>query len=114
MPASKSQPDAVLRKLRDICLSLPGAAEVTKWRHPNFVVGKKVFAVYEKYKGEWAICFKAEAEQQRFLVDTFGPRFYVTPYVGKHGWVSMKVEPGVRWPDVKRFVKDSYALVVET
>ena len=101
MPLRPPRRDAVLTKLRDICLALPGTAEVTKWGHASF----------EKYKGEWAICFKAELEQQRFLVDA-DPRFYVSPYVGKHGWVSMKVEPQVRWPDVRRFVKDSYALVV--
>jgi predicted DNA-binding protein (MmcQ/YjbR family) len=106
------RPDAVLEKFRGICLSLPGAAEVTKWGHQNFTVGKKIFAAYEKHKGEWAICFKAEPEHQRFLVDA-DPRFYVSPYVGKHGWVSMKVAAKIRWADVKRFVRGSYALVVD-
>jgi predicted DNA-binding protein (MmcQ/YjbR family) len=104
----KPRPDALTR-LREICLALPGAHEVTKWRHPNFLIGKKTFAVYEKYKGEWAICFKAEPAHQLHLVET-DPRCYVTPYIGKQGWVSMKVE-NPKWAEVKRLVLNSYRLV---
>jgi hypothetical protein len=56
--------------------------------------------IFEKYKGEWAIAFMAEREHQQFLVDT-DERFYVSPYAGKHGWLSMKIGAGVDWAQVK-------------
>jgi predicted DNA-binding protein (MmcQ/YjbR family) len=133
-PLRKRRPD-VLSRLREVCLALPGASEATQWGHPNFLVEverprsggrrragregaarptrntvKKTFAVYEKYQGEWAICFKAEPALQLELV-TSDPRFYVTPYIGKQGWVSMKVE-GMKWPETRRFIKRSYELVL--
>jgi predicted DNA-binding protein (MmcQ/YjbR family) len=98
-----------LKRLRQICSLLPETSEVIAWGHPNFKVAKKTFAALEKYKGEWAIAFKAEREHQRFLVDT-DDRFYVSPYVGKHGWVSMKIGGGVDWAQVKDLVRQSYRL----
>ena len=39
------------------------------------------------------------------------PRFYRAPYVGAHGWVSMRVE-GVRdWAEVRALVLESYRLI---
>jgi predicted DNA-binding protein (MmcQ/YjbR family) len=110
MPRPPQRRPDPLARLRELCLALPETTEVSKWGHPNFLVGKKTFAVYEKYKGEWAICFKTEPALQLELV-TADPRFYVTPYIGKQGWVSMKVEAGVKWPELKRFLRHSYELV---
>ncbi len=104
-----SDHEHVLKRLRQICVALPETSEVIAWGHPNFKVANKTFAAFEKYKGEWAIAFKAEREHQQFLVDT-DERFYVSPYVGKHGWVSMKIRDGVDWVQVKTLVTQSYRL----
>ncbi len=104
-----SDHEHVLKRLRQICVALPETSEVIAWGHPNFKVANKTFAAFEKYKGEWAIAFKAEREHQQFLVDS-DERFYVSPYVGKHGWVSMKIRDGVDWAQVKTLVTQSYRL----
>lgn len=104
------QPELILQKLRGICLALPRVTEVAAWGHPNFKVGGKTFAAFEKYKGEWAIAFKAEPEHQRFLVDS-DPRFYVSPYVGKQGWVSLRVEGRIPWKRLESFLRESHRLV---
>jgi len=104
-----SDHEHVLKRLRQICVALPETSEVTAWGHPNFKVAKKTFAAFEKYKGEWAIAFKAEKEHQQFLVGT-DERFYVSPYVGKDGWVSMKIRDGVDWAQVKTLIAESYRL----
>jgi len=41
------------------------------------------------------------------------PRFYETPYVGKKGWVSMKVKPETlkRWSEVEKLLLESYRTV---
>jgi predicted DNA-binding protein (MmcQ/YjbR family) len=101
--------DRALKRLRQICSALPETSEVIAWGHPNFKVANKTFAAFEKYRGEWAIAFKAEREHQQFLVNT-DARFYVSPYVGKHGWVSMKIGAGVDWPRVKMLIAEAYRL----
>src|SRR5215471_10760566 len=101
--------DKALIRLRQICAALPKTSEVIAWGHPNFKVANKTFAAFEKFRGEWAIAFKVEREHQQFLIDT-DERFYVSPYAGKHCWVSMKIGAGVDWSQVERLINQSYQL----
>ena len=101
--------DQALKRLRQICAALPKSSEVIAWGHPNFKVANKTFASFENYRGEWAIAFKAEREHQQFLVNT-DARFYVSPYAGKHGWVSMKIGAGIDWARVKMLIAEAYRL----
>ena len=99
----------VLERLRRLCLALPDASEVQAWGHPNFRAGGKTFAVFEQYKGEWAICVKVgKSHQDLFLKD---PRFYRTPYIGKHGWVSLRVAGRMIWKEIEALVRDSHRQV---
>ena len=97
---------AVLERLRKLCLALPETREVEAWGHPNFRAGKKTFAVWEKYRGEWCIAVKVEADRREALLAD--PRFYVTPYIGARGWLSMKVTGPVDWGLVEDLVGRSY------
>ena len=101
---------AALEKFRALCLALPDTSETLAWGHPNFKVHQKTFAVFEKYQGEWAIVFKTDLAHQRQLVDG-DPRFYVSPYVGKQGWVSMKLTGRLNWKKIERWVRDSHQRV---
>jgi predicted DNA-binding protein (MmcQ/YjbR family) len=102
-------PVEVLERLRAICRTLRGTTEVRAWGHPNFKVANKTFAAFEKYQGEWAIAFKAEPEHQQFLIEQ-DPRFYASPYVGKYGWVSMKVDGPVRWTQLRALITEAHRL----
>lgn len=99
----------VLERLRRIALALPEASETVSFGHPTFRAGKKTFAVFENYRGEDTICFKATREDQALLV--LDPRFFVAPYVGQHGWTSMRVGSGIDWGEAKELVHESYRLV---
>jgi predicted DNA-binding protein (MmcQ/YjbR family) len=104
------EPSGVLEKLRTICLSLANTAERTTWGHPTFTVGGRPFAVFEEYKKEWCICFRVElTHQELFLKD---PRFLMTPYIGKQGWVSLRVHAApLRWTEVRHLLAESHRLV---
>lgn len=104
-------PEKVLTRLRKMCLALPEAYETTTFGHPTFRAGpgKKTFAVFENYRGEDTICVKATHEDQALLV--LDPRFFVAPYVGKHGWTSMRTAGSVDWGEVEDLVRESYRLV---
>jgi len=105
-------PEKVLTRLRKICLAHAEAYETTSFGHPTFRAGrsgKKTFAVFESYRGEDTICVKATLEHQTLLV--LDPRFFAAPYIGKHGWTSMRTAGSIDWGEVEDLVRESYRLV---
>src|SRR5580704_3584063 len=97
----------ILRRLRKICFGLPGVAEGITFNHPTFRVNGRMFAVLEEYKGELGICVKVERELQGIFLDD--SRFFRTPYIGKHGWVTLKVYAArLNWTEVKGLVRGSH------
>jgi predicted DNA-binding protein (MmcQ/YjbR family) len=107
---SKVSEDAVLNRLRKVCARLRASSETVTFGHPTFQVGGKTFAVLEEYKGELGIALKVELSLQPvFLKD---PRFFRTPYIGKHGWVTLKIYAApLNWKEIAELVKGSYLLV---
>jgi predicted DNA-binding protein (MmcQ/YjbR family) len=102
-------PEAALKKLRAICAVLPDTTETVTWGHPTFKARNKAFAVLEPYKGEFAIAFKASFADQAAL--TMQPRFYITPYSGKHGWTSLRLQGRLDWREIRDLVHNAYRLV---
>ena len=102
--------DQILQRLRKICLALEGSEEAVTFGHPTFRVNGKTFCVLEEYKGVLGICVKVEQELQGLFLDD--PRFFRTPYIEKHGWVTLRVYAArLNWSEVKELVKGSYLLV---
>jgi predicted DNA-binding protein (MmcQ/YjbR family) len=102
----------VLKKLKRVCLALPGAEESVSFGHPTFRVrGGKIFAVLETYKGELGICVNVGKPMQGlFLAD---PRFFRTPHIGKHGWITLRVNAArLNWTEIRELVKESYQRAV--
>jgi predicted DNA-binding protein (MmcQ/YjbR family) len=102
---------AMVTKLRQICGRLQNVEETVSFGHPTFKVSGKIFAVFEQYKGEFGLALKVEKELQGvFLKD---PRFYLTPYIGKQGWVTLRMETKpLNWKEVQELLRGSYKLVV--
>ena len=99
----------IAERLRSICLALPTATETVSFGHPTFQVEGKTFCVLDVYKGETAIAVKVGIPAQGiFLEDA---RFYKTPYIGKHGWVSLRTDGKLNWREIRGLVEGSYALV---
>jgi len=105
-------PATILGMLRTICQRLPGASETVTFGHPTFQVAGKTFAVLEEYKGELGIALKVgKLVQGVFLKD---PRFFLTPYAGKHGWVTLRAHAArLNWGEVGELLAGSYELVLE-
>jgi predicted DNA-binding protein (MmcQ/YjbR family) len=101
--------EAILERIRRIALSLADTDEVVRWGHPTFRVREKTFAVFEQFKKQWCLCFQVEKEHQAlFLKD---PRFMLTPYIGKFGWVSLRVHAApLNWNEIRALIKGSYRL----
>ena len=101
--------NAVLGRLRSICLSLPNTRETLSWGSPHFRVGDKIFCGFGEEKGRLAVGFKLEMDHADALIQD--PRFWRAPYVGRYGWVSMAVTPRMNWRQVRAFVEESYRLI---
>ena len=100
----------ILTRLRKICSRLPDTVETVSFGHPTFKIGGKTFAVFEQYKGEFGLAMKVEKELQHvFLKDQ---RFYSTPYIGKRGWVTLRMEGSpVDWGEVRELLRGSHRLI---
>ena len=85
-----------------------GATETTSFGHPTWKVRKKTFAVFEKYRGDWSLALLAEPDQRALL--TTDPRFYATPYIGKQGWVSFKLQGRIPWARLRALVREAHLL----
>jgi predicted DNA-binding protein (MmcQ/YjbR family) len=69
-----------------------------------------MFAVLEENKGELGICLKVGTLLQGVFLDD--PRFSRTPYIGKHGWVTLRVYAAqLDGSEIRELVKGSYDLV---
>jgi predicted DNA-binding protein (MmcQ/YjbR family) len=95
-------------ELRKICLALPGVEESTMHGHPVFRIKDKSFCIWHGADGDPAIALKvAKTEQGMFLEDA---RFFKTPYIGQHGWISLKAHGRLNWKEVGELVKGSYRI----
>ncbi len=100
--------DPVHDRLLEIVKSLPGAVEDHPWGSIHCKVAGKIFVGWGRHDdGTMSIGFKTDKDLQAMLVAS-DPRFTIAAYVGKHGWVDMKLDPEPRWAEVEQFVVDSY------
>lgn len=98
----------MIGRLRKICLALPDVEEAVMHGHPVFRIKGKSFCIWHGVAGDPAIALKvAKSEQGIFLED---PRFYKTPYIGQHGWVSIKAKGRLDWHEIAELVSGSYQL----
>ena len=100
--------DAVLARVRSICLAYPETSETSSWGHPNFRAGKKTFVTFEVHQQRPSIAFRLVADQVRDLCAVRG--FFTTPY-GKGLWVSVYADGRLNWRLITKLIDDSYRLV---
>lgn len=104
----KGKGDPLLSRVRRLCLSLPETSEAASWGHPNFRAGKRTFVTFEHVDGVDTIAFRLPSFDVEDLKGQ--PGFTRTPY-GQGRWVSLRIRPRPKWPDVEGLVLKSYRLV---
>ncbi len=84
-----------IRRVRRICLALPGVEERLSHGEPTFFVGKKVFAMCSTNHhndGHIAVHLPAEPGLQAMLIQASPQKYYRPPYVGVKGWIGVELE----------------------
>ena len=108
--------EAVLDRLRPICLGLPDAIEKLAWGEPSFRAGKgKMFAQLDNNhhdSGHIAVWAPAGFDAQEALVEANPERYFVPPYQGVRGWIGIRLDDdAVDWDEVAAVIEDAYRLV---
>jgi hypothetical protein len=49
---------------------------------------------------------------QEILVNSDSKRFFVPPYMGKQGWVGVRIDYKVKWDQTAAILKDGYLMSV--
>jgi len=102
---------AVLARLRRITAKLNGVSEERdKFGHVAIKVGKQSLALLGEDNGTPSLGLKTDLDTQAALVKR--DKFYRTPYVGQHGWVS--IDGTVRqldWSAIEQVITDTYEKV---
>lgn len=76
-------------EVRRVALSLPGAEEKEAWGHPTFRVRDKIFASLAADGSGGGV--KTSLQEQSLLISSDRESFSVADYVGRFGWVSVKL-----------------------
>ncbi len=99
-----------MERLRAICLAFPEATEKETWGDPTFRVRDKIFAMPRSGDGRLSVWCKAPPDVQGMLVGTAPERFFVPPYVGRNGWVGVRLDSDVDWDEIADLVAESYRM----
>jgi len=103
--------EALLERLRAICLSLPEATEGAGVGNPSFRVRDKIFAMrHDRHDGRWSAWCKAPPGAQHALVQADPERCFVPPFVGIHGWIGISFEVDPDWDFVAELIEQSYRM----
>lgn len=113
---------ATLRKRRDrlqrICQAYPETEFLNRYdnEHRTLEVAGKRFGYYlvDHFgdDGRSGIALKAANGVQEMLVEEDPDRFWVPAFLGRHGWIGIRLdleEPD--WDEVETFVRDAWLLV---
>jgi hypothetical protein len=110
---AKARPKAseILKRVREICLSLPETMEKEAWCAPTFRVKKKMFAMFvNNHHGDERVALWLDAPpgDQELLVAADSVRFFVPPYQGPFGWIGVRVDLDPDWDEVRELVVDAW------
>ncbi len=103
-----------LERLRAICLALPDATEKMAWGEPTFRVRDKLFAQFDNHHhgaDHVAVWLAMPLGAQEGLVYAEPRRFFVPPYVGKRGWVGVRLDGRPDWQHIEDLVREAYKCV---
>ena len=109
--------DALLERVREICLALPESAERLSHGAPGFHIEKgKFFAYFSNNHhddGIIAVHVKTSgADEQAMLIEADPDSYYKPPYLGPSGWIGIRLDRAeLDWDRVADRIAYSWELV---
>ncbi|WHY82417.1 MmcQ/YjbR family DNA-binding protein [Siminovitchia fortis] len=97
----------MLENVRSICLAMPEAVEhIDGFGHNTFKINGKSFVISGENEKGFGLSFKSDRETQELLLQN--ERFFKTPYIGHHGWVSIQNPAGEDWDELTDLIQEAY------
>lgn len=110
--------DAVLARVRDICLALPGAEEAELQGRPLFRVGRRRFAIFNADSLPRRLRWQGSGRSVHFLADPVertalgqDVRLTSSPHHGDRGWFALDLQAEVDWVEVAELLHAAHAQV---
>jgi formyltetrahydrofolate-dependent phosphoribosylglycinamide formyltransferase len=109
-------PEALLQRVRELAMALPGAEEAVSHGMSCFrVQGGKMFCYFtEDHHGDGIIAIIAKTsgpDEQAQLIDQDPDAYYRPAYFGPSGWIGMRLEGAVDWERVGDRIASSWSLI---
>lgn len=101
-------------RVRVICAALPEVTERLSHGAPAFFVRKQFVMLWpeghhdDHFPHLWCA---APPGAQEELVATNPHRFFRPPYVGGRGWIGVRLDGDVDWPEVEMLCEDAYRTI---
>jgi phosphoribosylglycinamide formyltransferase 1 len=110
-------PEALLQRVREFAMALPGAEEATSHGMPCFrMTGGRMFCYFtQDHHGDGivAIIVKTSGpDEQAQLIDQDPDTYYRPAYFGPSGWIGMRLDTGTPdWERVDDRIASSWSLI---
>jgi predicted DNA-binding protein (MmcQ/YjbR family) len=96
-------------RIRALALSLPSTYEDSPWGFPVFKVGdNKLFAMMTDHDGECELTVKLMDDEREVALQL--PHVRRASYVGRYGWVTVRVADDESLESALEWVRESYWL----
>ena len=106
--------EAIERRVRQICLALPGATERPSHGAPAFFATKQFVALWPDGHHENSFphlwCAAPPGAQEGFVASD-PDRFFRPPYVGARGWLGVRLDGTVDWAEVEVLCEEAFRSV---
>lgn len=113
LPARRKDDGTQIKRLRRVCLSMPGTIERISHGEPTFFTPKRVFAMFSNNHhddGHIAVWLPAGPGVQEALIEEAPDIYYRPPYVGGGGWVGVELAK-VDDDQLGALVRESFQLI---
>jgi len=108
----KSEMAFAMRDLvRALCAGLPEVEEkIDSFGHTSFRVNDKPFVMMGENEGGGgaSIAFKTAPSTQEALLEQEADKYFKTPYIGHHGWVSLRLGMPVERQEIEGLLLEGY------
>ena len=107
---------ALIDRARKIALALPDATEKLSHGEPAFFVKGRLFMTVDNNhhgSGHVALWLNAPPGAQESLVEGDPRHFFVPPYVGKGGWLGVRLDSGLSWSVIADLIAQAHRTTAE-
>jgi hypothetical protein len=113
MAGKKESAEALIDRVRQIAMALPGTTEKLSHGEPTFFVrGRVCFGIDNNHhrSGHVAVWCNAPPGLQDSLVEADPRHFFVPPYVGKAGWLGIRLDSGLAWSTIADLLRQAHQI----